>query len=58
VEAFMKKQMKKLVLAKETLRSLETGEMEELRNVVGGSINNSCTYTGCCCGSGTVSRLC
>lgn len=54
----MKKNVKKLVLAKETLRSLETGELEELRKVVGGSMNNTCTYTGCCCGSGTVSRLC
>jgi hypothetical protein len=54
----MKKQVKKLVLAKETLRSLETGELGELWKVVGGSAANSCTYTGCCCGSGTVSRLC
>jgi hypothetical protein len=38
----MKKQIKKLVLAKETLRNLE--ESGSLKNVAGGTIRD----TGCC----------
>jgi preprotein translocase subunit YajC len=44
----MKKQAKKMTLAKETLRSLEKGE---LGMVAGGiSANTDCTYTNCCSG--------
>jgi hypothetical protein len=64
----MKKKIKKLVLAKETVRNLEESE---LGRVDGGlSANTDCTYTNCCsgyntcgtcgCGTGTTggTRLC
>jgi len=60
----MKKQVKKLMLAKETLRSLEKSE---LVGMAGGlSANTDCTYTNCCsgvascgtCGTQCGTRLC
>lgn len=46
-----KKTVKKLVLAKETVRNLEKGE---LVGVEGGlSANTDCTYTNCCSGYNT-----
>lgn len=46
----MKKQMKKLVLAKETLRSLE--ELRDLKDVVGGTFRDS-ACDGCDSGFNT-----
>lgn len=58
-----KKITKKLTLSKETLRNLETGELEK---VAGGVTAGDCTYTFCCsgintcatCGGQCGSRLC
>jgi hypothetical protein len=59
----MKKQMKKLVLAKETLRSLE--ESGDLKNVAGGTLRdtacNDCVsgfYTCRSAGGGCATYLC
>ncbi len=44
----MEKKLKRLVLAKETVRNLDTWE---LGKVAGGlSANGDCTYTNCCSG--------
>ena len=52
----MKKKAKKLVLAKETVRNLETGQLE---GVAGGiSANTDCTYTNCCSGINTCGNAC
>lgn len=45
----MKKTAKKLVLSKETLRSLEKGELGR----VAGEATTDCTYTNCCSGYAT-----
>ena len=58
----MKKQMKKLALSKETVRSLEKGEL----GMAVGEASAQCTYTNCCsglatcatCGGQCGSRLC
>jgi hypothetical protein len=42
----MKKQTKKLVLAKETVRNLEQGELGR----AAGEASTDCTYTNCCSG--------
>jgi hypothetical protein len=48
-EPSMKKQVKKLVLSKETLRNLEKGELER----VAGEASAACTDTNCCSGVAT-----
>lgn len=58
----MKKQVKKLVLSRETVRSLEKWELGR----VNGAASVDCTYTNCCSGYATCatcktqcgSRLC
>jgi hypothetical protein len=44
----MKKQVKKLQLAKETVRNLENGELGRVVGEI--SANTDCTYTNCCSG--------
>jgi hypothetical protein len=45
----MKKTLKKLMLAKETVRNLESGELGR----VAGEATVDCTYTNCCSGYAT-----
>jgi len=45
----MKRQVKKLVLSKETVRSLEKVDLER----VAGGASVDCTYTNCCSGYAT-----
>ena len=49
-----KKQAKKLVLAKETVRSLENGPL----GGVEGGVSAACTYTNCCTGQNQTCNTC